>query len=241
MRSTKNADVSNRIDKLDWTAIRDDMLARGYAMTSPILSAAQCKDVAQMFNDDQLFRSVTNMAHKRFGSGTYKYFKYPLPDLIVEMRETLYEHVAPIANLFNEQLRVDERYPAQHADLIKMCNRQKQMRPTPLVLHYEGGDFNCLHQDVYGNLTFPLQVTVFLSEPGTDYTGGEFLLYEQMPRAQARVHVIKPERGQMILFTTRYRPECGARGFRRVNVKHGVATVESGKRDTLGIIFHDAQ
>ncbi len=233
--------VSARVAKLDWDGIGTSLWSSGFAMSERLLSEKECSALAAMFQEEPLFRSVTDMGRKRFGSGVYKYFKYPLPEIVADLRTSIYQYLAPIANEFNAALKVQETYPPTHADLLKLCNDVGQSRPTPLLLHYEAGDFNCLHQDIYGSLAFPLQVTLFLSELETDYIGGEFLIQEQLPRAQSRVHALKPRRGQMIVFATRHRPEKSVRGFRKVNVKHGVATVESGKRDTLGIIFHDAK
>jgi len=241
MPKTANQSIADRVHDLDWDAITDSLFSHGFALTAPVLSGAQCRNIAKMFNNDDLFRKTVNMAQHRFGSGVYKYFKYPLPENISELRTAAYEYLAPIANAFNEALNRPERFPSKHEQFLKLCHKAGQTRPTPLVLHYEEGDFNCLHQDLYGELAFPLQITAFLSERETNYTGGEFLLQEQMPRAQSRVHVLKPEQGQLVIFATTYRAERTTRAFRKVNMKHGVATVESGKRDTLGIIFHDAK
>jgi hypothetical protein len=241
MPKSANQSIAQRVHDLDWDALTDSLFTHGFAMTEPVLSPLQCRNIAAMFNQDERFRKIVNMAQHRFGSGIYKYFKYPLPEHVTELRTATYEYLAPIANAFNEALDRPEHYPSSHEQFLKVCHKAGQTRPTPLVLHYEEGDFNCLHQDLYGELAFPLQITAFLSERETDYTGGEFVLQEQMPRAQSRVHVIKPEQGQLVIFATTYRPERTARGFRKVNMKHGVATVRTGKRDTLGIIFHDAK
>jgi hypothetical protein len=180
------------------------------------------------------------MARYRFGSGEYKYFAHPLPRIVSDLREHAYFPLASIANEWNEALGGEVRFPAHHPELVKLCAAHGQMKPTPLLLHYEAGDYNCLHQDLYGEVAFPLQLTCFLSRKDNDYTGGEFVLVEQQPRAQSKAEVIAPQQGQMLIFTTRYRPVKGTRGFYRVNVRHGVSRVRSGVRFTLGVIFHDA-
>jgi hypothetical protein len=242
MTVSKSIDTNfdRRFCQLDWALIAENMCSSGFALTPVILSESECRTMASMFDDDKLFRKVIDMAKHSYGSGVYKYFKYPLPEPILDLRRTIYQYLAPIANSFSEALKLPDRYPSQHVELIEHCHRLGQLRPTPLLLHYEKGDFNRLHQDVYGEFAFPLQLTAFLSRPGADFRGGEFLIQEQTPRMQSRVHVLKPEQGQMIIFTTRFRPEKTRRGFRKVNVRHGVGTVESGRRYTLGIPFHDA-
>ncbi len=193
-----------------------------------------------MYPDENRFRSHIIMARYRFGSGDYKYFNYPLPEIVHELRHEFYSQLAPVANDWNEKLGIEQRFPAQHDALLKLCHQRGQKRPTPLLLHYETGDYNCLHQDLYGEIAFPLQLTCFLSGKN-DYTGGEFVLLEQQPRAQSKAEAIAPERGQVLVFTTRYRPKRGSRGYFRVNVRHGVSKVQSGVRYTLGIPFHDAE
>jgi hypothetical protein len=180
------------------------------------------------------------MERYRFGAGEYKYFSYPLPSLINDIRQTVYPHIAPIANKWMEVLHLDQRFPATHEALRKRCHDHKQVHPTVLILQYGKGGFNTLHQDLYGDIYFPMQLVLFLSEPGDDYTGGEFVLTEQIPRAQSKAIVLSPRRGDMLLFTTNFRPAKGSKGYYRVNMKHGVSPVHTGQRYTLGIIFHDA-
>jgi len=181
------------------------------------------------------------MARYRFGRGDYKYFNYPLPHTVQDLREHSYPYLAPLANEWNQTLGVRDRFPGKHADFLAICRRQGQSRATPLLLHYETGDFNCLHQDLYGAVTFPLQMTCFLNKPGLDYEGGEFVLVEQQPRAQSRPEVITPDRGQIVIFATRYRPAKGMRGYYRTNLRHGVSRIRRGTRFTLGVIYHDSE
>jgi hypothetical protein len=201
-----------------------------------VLTQQECATLAAMYPDDQLFRSHIVMSRYRFGKGDYKYFGYPLPPLIQELREQAYP---PLAGLANEWSGTS--FPPDLMTFLAQCKEHGQTKPTPLLLHYEAGDYNCLHQDLYGELTFPFQMACFLNRPGVDYTGGEFVMVEQQPRAQSRAHVIAPEQGQMVIFTNRYRPVKGTRGYYRVNMRHGVSQVRTGTRYTLGIIFHDAQ
>jgi len=194
-----------------------------------------------MYGCAERFRSHIIMARYRFGRGDYKYFNYPLPETIQQLREATYPHLASVANEWNEALGLPERFPDQHPAFLAQCKKKHQTRPTPLLLHYEAGDFNCLHQDIYGAIAFPLQMTCFLSEPGADYEGGEFVLVEQQPRAQSKPEVIVPSQGECVIFTTRYRPVKGSRGYYRTNIRHGVSRVRRGTRYTLGVIFHDAE
>lgn len=233
--------IANRIDQLDWTAISQSLWQHGFALTPPVLSADECRELVEMFPSEKLFRSHIVMARYRFGRGEYKYFSYPLPSIVQELRESVYPHVAPIANEWAEALGAKERFPINHEEFLRQCKKAGQTRPTPLLLHYEAGDFNCLHQDLYGAIAFPLQATCFLSRPGEDFTGGQFVLVEQQPRAQSKPEVIVANQGQMVIFTTRYRPVKGSRGYYRTNLKHGVSEVRSGTRYTLGVIFHDAE
>jgi hypothetical protein len=181
------------------------------------------------------------MARYRFGLGDYKYFNYPLPEIVQELRECSYPHLAPVASEWNKTLGIAAAYPASLSAYLKECHKRGQSRPTPLLLHYEAGGYNCLHQDLYGEIAFPFQMTYFLSEPSKDFDGGEFVLVEQVPRAQSKAHVIAPRQGQALIFTTRYRPVKGSRGYYRANIKHGVSKIRSGRRYTLGVIFHDAE
>ncbi len=210
-------------------------------MLPDLLTAKECKELAALYAHDQHFRSHVHMARHGFGKGEYKYFKYPLPAPIRELRTALYPHVAPIANAWNERMKLDVRYPAKHAEYLKICHEAGQLRPTPLLLQYCEGDFNCLHQDLYGELAFPLQATVLLSEPGKDFTGGEFALTEQRQRMQSRVEVVPLRQGDAVVFAVHNRPVQGSKGTYRVNLRHGVSQLRSGQRHTLGIIFHDAK
>jgi hypothetical protein len=201
----------------------------------------ECRELIGLYGDDSRFRSHIDMARFRFGLGEYKYFANPLPAIVQELRSALYSHLAAIASRWMESLGSRERFSGQFQEFLKLCHRHGQKRPTPLLLRYTADGYNCLHQDIYGEVAFPLQVAFFLSRPGQDYTGGEFLLVEQRPRAQSRGEVIVPQQGEAVIFTTRYRPVRGARGYYRVNMRHGVSRIRSGERYTLGIIFHDAK
>ncbi len=206
-----------------------------------LLSEAECRDVAALYPHEKHFRSHIHMARHGFGKGEYRYFKYPLPDLIGDLRTALYARIAPLANAWNERMKIGTRYPQWHADYLKICHQAGQTRPTPLLLQYTAGDFNCLHQDLYGELAFPMQITVLLSAPNGDFTGGEFVLTEQRPRMQSRVEVVPLQQGDAVLFAVHDRPVQGTKGTYRVNLRHGVSRVRSGHRHTLGIIFHDAK
>ena len=233
--------MEERIGKYDWKAVTEEMNAHGCAVLPKVLTAGECKQLAALYAHDQNFRSHIHMARHGFGKGEYKYFKYPLPDPIGALRTALYARVAPIANAWNERMRLEVRYPPKHADYMKICHAAGQLRPTPLLLQYGEGDFNCLHQDLYGELAFPLQATVLLSEPERDFTGGEFALTEQRPRMQSRVEVVPLQQGDAVVFAVHYRPVQGSKGAYRVNLRHGVSRLRSGHRHTLGIIFHDAK
>jgi hypothetical protein len=234
-------DVVGRIASLDWKRISRDLDAHGSAILERVLSTDECQALAKLYPDDNLFRSRVLMARHGFGRGEYKYFKYPLPKIIAEFRNATYPHFAPIANHWNSALGIDIRYPEKHADFLKRCHDAGQQRPTPLLLQYSEGDYNCLHQDLYGEHVFPLQVTILLSEPGKDFTGGEFVLTEQRPRMQSRPEVVPLRQGDAVAFAVHHRPVQGTRGAYRVNLRHGVSCVRSGHRHTLGIIFHDAK
>jgi len=234
------SDVAARLAALDWDAIGRALDDVGHAVTPPILRAAECAPLIRMFADDRRFRSTVDMGRHRFGEGEYRYFAEPLPSLVAELRVRLFARLAPLANRWMEALGVDERYPTDLTRWLARCATEGQRRPTPLLLRYVAGGFNCLHQDLYGALAFPLQVTIALSRPGEDYEGGEFLLVEQRPRAQSRGEAIVLERGAAVIFPNRHRPVAGARGSYRVTVRHGVSRVRTGERLALGIIFHDA-
>jgi hypothetical protein len=217
-----------------------DLDARGNAVLEGLLSPDECEALAAMYTRGDLFRSRVVMARHGFGRGEYQYFKYPLPDVIAELRTTLYPYLAPIANRWNEAMGIEVRYPEEHADFIARCHRAGQTKPTPLLLQYQTDDYNCLHQDVHGEHVFPLQVATLLSEPARDFTGGEFVMTEQRPRMQSRVEVVPLGQGDAVVFTVRSRPVQGGRGMYRVNLRHGVSRIRSGHRHTVGIIFHDA-
>jgi hypothetical protein len=234
------ADLASRLDRVEWDAVAAALVARPFARLGRLLDARECRALAERYDDERRFRSRVEMARHRFGEGEYKYFASPLPPLVAELRQHAYRHLAPIADRFAETLGTDERYPERLETFLDRCRAAGQRRPTPLLLRYEAGGWNALHQDLYGAVAFPLQLAVFLSQPGRDYTGGTFLLVEQRPRAQSVGDALLPEQGEAIVFATRHRPVRGARGFYRANVRHGVSRVETGRRFTLGVIFHDA-
>jgi len=231
----------NAVEQLDWKRIDEALFADGYALQGNVLGADECADVAAMYERDELFRSRVHMEAHGFGRGQYRYFDYPLPPLIGALREGLYARLAPIANRWMERLRMRERFPATQQELFDLCAARGQTRPTALLLTYQPGDWNALHQDLYGEIAFPFQATFFLSRPGVDFTGGEFVLVEQRPRAQSRPEVIVPELGSMLIFANRYRPVAGKNGIYRTVMRHGVSRIRTGRRFALGIIFHDAK
>jgi hypothetical protein len=234
--------IAQRIQSLDWNAAAESLSDRGYAITAPILADAECNSLVALYHDASRFRSHVIMERYRFGIGDYKYFANPLPELVAELRTTAYPHLAEVANRWAEALGENApRYPREHAAFLKTCDKAEQTRPTPLMLHYEAGGYNCLHQDLYGDVSFPLQMVFLLGQHGRDWDGGEFILVEQQPRAQSKPQVVVANQGEAIIFTTRYRPVKGSRGYYRVNLRHGVSRVHRGTRFTLGIIFHDAK
>jgi hypothetical protein len=230
-----------RIKTLDWERVSQDLDAQGSAMIEQVLSPDQCRALAALYPKDDIFRSRVVMARHGFGRGEYKYFSYPLPDLIAALRTALYPHLVPIANRWNNAMGIDVRYPEKHADFIERCHRAGQVRPTPLLLQYGADDYNCLHQDLYGEHVFPLQVTILLSKPDEDFTGGEFVMTEQRPRMQSRPMVVALGQGDGVVFAVHHRPVQGTRGAYRVNLRHGVSRIRSGHRHAVGIIFHDAR
>ncbi|MGU7775752.1 2OG-Fe(II) oxygenase [Burkholderia sp. MR1-5-21] len=234
-------DIVPRIDALNWPAIAAELDLQGCAHVPELLPASACDALASLYPHDPLYRSRVVMARHGFGRGEYKYFAYPLPATIDTLRSTLYPHLAPIANRWNAALGIDVRYPADHADFLARCHAAGQSRPTPLILQYGPDDYNCLHQDLYGEHVFPLQVAILLSAPGRDFTGGEFVLTEQRPRMQSRAEVVPLTQGDAVIFAVHGRPVQGTRGVYRVNLRHGVSRIRSGQRHTVGIIFHDAQ
>jgi hypothetical protein len=229
------------VEAIAWPKAITELDAYGCATVGPLLTPQQCRAIATMYGSEPPFRSRVVMAKHGFGRGEYKYFAYPLPPLIEALRTALYPPLADIANRWNEEMRIDMRYPAQHAEFLARCHDAGQARPTPLLLQYAAGDYNCLHQDVYGEHVFPLQVAILLSEPGADFTGGEFVLTEQRPRMQSRAEVVPLRQGEAVMFPVRERPVHGTRGVYRVNMRHGVSRLRSGQRHTLGIVFHDAK
>jgi hypothetical protein len=236
-----SVDLASRVDALDWTQAAGELDAYGCATLKGLLSPDECRDVAALYPDDTHFRSRIVMGRHGFGRGEYKYFSYPLPDLIRRLRPALYVHLHGLANRWNEAMGIDIRYPADHEAFLKRCHDAGQTRPTPLLLQYEAGDYNCLHQDLYGEHVFPIQIAFLLSEPGRDFTGGEFVLTEQRPRMQSRAEVVPLAQGDAVAFAVYHRPVQGTRGTYRVNLRHGVSRIRSGQRHTLGVIFHDAK
>jgi uncharacterized protein len=235
------SDITARVDALDWNRASRDLDAQGCAVLSGLLSPEQCRALSALYPDDIRFRSRVVMGRHGFGRGEYKYFSYPLPDLIAELRPALYAQLYGVANLWNEAMGIEIRYPESHEAFLGRCHAASQTRPTPLLLQYGPDDYNCLHQDLYGEHVFPLQVAILLSEPGEDFTGGEFVLTEQRPRMQSRPEVVPLRQGDAVAFAVHHRPVQGTRGFYRVNLRHGVSRIRSGHRHTLGVIFHDAK
>jgi hypothetical protein len=227
--------------KVDWSSIHAELNQSGFSVLPKILSAADCRALTKLYDDDANFRSRVVMARHGYGKGEYKYFSYPLPPLVADLRTALYPPLAQIANGWNAALKKDARFPPTHAGFLKRCHDAGQLRPTPLLLRYSAGDYNCLHQDLYGEHVFPLQVAFLLSEPGRDFEGGEFVLAEQRPRMQSRVEVVPLRQGDGVVFAVNERPVQGAKGVYRVKMRHGVSRLRAGQRHTLGVIFHDAQ
>jgi uncharacterized protein len=232
---------ASRVARIDWGKAASELNEWGCTVLEKLLSREECGALASLYPDDRQFRSRIVMERHGFGKGEYKYFAYPLPRLIGELRNALYSRFVPIVNHWNERLRVGVRYPAKLEDFLQLCHAAGQLRPTPLLLKYESGDYNCLHQDLYGELAFPLQTAILLSRPGEDFTGGEFVLTEQRPRMQSRAEVVPLRQGDAVVFAVCHRPVKGTRDDYRVNLRHGVSRIRSGHRYTLGIIFHDAK
>jgi hypothetical protein len=232
--------AADRAARIDWGRAATSLDERGCATTVPLLTTEECRDLAALYDRDQAFRSRVVMQRHAFGRGEYKYLCYPLPNVVEALRQSIYPHLAPIANCWRERLGEGGRFPSALNAYLELCHQAGQQRPTPLILKYETGDYNCLHQDLYGNLVFPLQLTVLLSAPDDDFTGGEFLLVEQRPRAQSRGEVVPLRQGEAVIFPVHHRPVEGTRGPYRVTMRHGVSRIRSGQRFTLGIIFHDA-
>jgi hypothetical protein len=232
--------VSERVESLAWAELSRELDAQGAAPIGGLLTRAECEALAALYEHEPLFRSRVVMSRHGYGRGEYQYFAYPLPELIAGLRASLYPQLVPIANRWHAAMGLPVRYPAEHASFLARCHAAGQRRPTPLLLQYGEGDYNCLHQDLYGEHLFPLQVAVLLSEPERDFTGGEFVMTEQRPRMQSRAMVLPLRQGDALVFAVQQRPAQGTRGVHRVNLRHGVSRVRSGRRHTLGIIFHDA-
>ena len=232
--------AAERVDGLDWQRIARDLDQEGNAVMEQLFSPTECLAIAGLYPNDNVFRSRVVMERHGFGRGEYKYFSYPLPDLLYALRTAVYPHLVPVANRWNEAMGIDVRYPEKHADFVARCHDAGQIRPTPLLLQYAAGDYNCLHQDLYGEHVFPLQLAILLSDPGSDFTGGEFVMTEHRPRMQSRPMVVPLRQGDGVIFAVHNRPVQGTRSTYRFNLRHGVSRIRSGRRHTVGIIFHDA-
>ncbi|MGV3613444.1 MAG: 2OG-Fe(II) oxygenase [Fluviicola sp.] len=232
--------IQAQLASQNWESITESMHENGFTILSKVLSNEHCESLKSGYDKELLYRKTVIMERHRFGLGEYKYFNYPLPDLIQEIRTSIYPKLAPIANSWMNALHIPTRFPATHAELLQQCRENNQLKATVLMLKYGKGGFNTLHQDLYGAVYFPIQIVLFLNEPDEDFTGGEFVLTQQTPRAQSKAIVLKPKKGDLLIFTTNFRPVKGAKGYYRVTMKHGVSEVHSGERHTLGIIFHDA-
>jgi len=233
-------EILSKVEAMDWAKISNELHEKGYAIAPQLITENQCQSLIENYNNPTAYRKTVVMERYRFGLGEYKYFNYPLPDLIQSIRESVYPKLAPIANLWMKVLNLDLRFPDSFQELQSLCHANQQLKPTVLILKYGKSGHNTLHQDLYGEIFFPLQVVLFLNEPEQDYQGGEFVLVEQVPRAQSKAIVLKPRKGDMLIFTTNFRPVKGTKGYYRVNMKHGVSQIHEGERHTLGIIFHDA-
>jgi uncharacterized protein len=237
----ESASIDSRVRGLDWERLAEDLDSSGNAVIEGLLTTAECQDLAALYAEGAPFRSRVIMGRHGFGRGEYKYFAYPLPAAVAALRTAIYPHLVPIANGWNQRMGINVTFPSDHTEFLTRCHEAGQERPTPLLLQYQAGDFNCLHQDLYGEHVFPLQVAVLLSQPEKDFAGGEFVLTEQRPRMQSRPEVVPLARGDAVIFAVHHRPVQGARGVYRVNMRHGVSRLRSGQRHTLGIIFHDAK
>jgi uncharacterized protein len=238
---TRRNEIADRVGSLDWPRIIESLDSSGCAIAPGMLEPKECRHLADCYDQDEPFRSRIIMARHGFGSGEYKYWAYPLPETVIALRSTFYPRLRQVANRWNTMMGLGTNYPSEHSEYLERCHQAGQTKPTPILLQYGEGDFNCLHQDVYGELVFPLQITFLLSVPGEDFTGGEFVLTEQRPRMQSRAEVISLNQGDGVIFAVHHRPVQGTRGAYRVNLRHGVSRIRSGHRHTLGIIFHDAK
>lgn len=234
-------EIIDKIHQIDWQKIANDLNQRGYTQLPDFLNESCCQQLIEAYDNPGSYRKTVVMERYRFGLGEYKYYDYPLPDLVQTLREHIYPYLAPVTNQWMNQLNIEKVYPSTLQGLQAECRTNLQLKPTPLILKYGEGGFNTLHQDLYGDVYFPLQAAIFLNEPEVDYSGGEFVLSQQIPRAQSKAMVLKPSRGSMVIFTTNFRPMKGTKGYFRANMRHGVSEVITGTRHTLGIIFHDAQ
>jgi hypothetical protein len=232
--------ISANLDTVDWQNVSENMNETGYALLQKIVPPEACNQLIDQYHSPQFYRKTIVMERYRFGLGEYKYFQYPLPDLIQHIRQAIYPKLAPIANTWMKVLNIPTKFPETFTGLQQLCRENNQVKPTVLILKYGKGGHNTLHQDLYGEIFFPMQLVIFLNEPEADYTGGEFVLVQQTPRAQSKAIVLKPKKGDILLFTTNFRPVKGSKGYYRVNMKHGVSEIHEGSRYTLGIIFHDA-
>ncbi|WP_437397906.1 2OG-Fe(II) oxygenase [Flagellimonas lutimaris] len=233
-------ELIQKIEQTDWQKIAESMHQNGYATIPRLLSDEQCENLKAQYSDEDPYRKTVVMERYRFGLGEYKYFDYPLPEIIQTIRSSIYPHLAPIANIWFKALNINVRFPLEHAELLRQCHGNGQKKATVLILKYGKGGFNTLHQDLYGDIYFPIQIVLLLDEPDRDFTGGESVFTQQVPRAQSKAIVIKPKKGDVLIFTTNFKPEKGKKGYYRVNMKHGVSEVKKGERHALGIIFHDA-
>jgi uncharacterized protein len=239
--STGSDAIHGRVEELDWERLASVLDSHGSAVVQKLLAPEECTSLATLYGEEGRFRSRVVMSRHGFGRGEYRYFSYPLPQTVEALRTAFYPRLAPIANDWNERLQIAVRYPARHAAFLERCSQAGQTQPTPLLLQYVAEDYNCLHQDLYGEHVFPLQVAILLSEPGKDFTGGEFVITEQRPRMQSRAEVVPLRQGDAVIFAVNHRPVQGTRGVYRVHLRHGVSRVRSGRRHTLGVIFHDAR
>jgi hypothetical protein len=239
--NTSAEEVGSRVASIDWEVAARNLDSLGYTVIEKMISPNDCDSLAKLYSHDELFRSHVHMKRHGFGQGEYKYFAYPLPPVVSALRQSIYPHLVPVANDWNERMKIDVRYPAAHDTFVARCHDAGQTRPTPLLLNYHQNDFNCLHQDVYGEHVFPLQVVILLSQPDDNFTGGEFILTEQRPRMQSRAEVVPLKKGSAAIFAVHHRPVQGTRGNYRVNMRHGVSRIRSGTRHTAGVIFHDAK
>ena len=228
------------MNQTDWSKLQESLDTVGIARVSNVLSAESCQAIIDLYKREELFRSTIQMQRYRFGLGEYKYFAYPLPPLIQSLREEFYKPLVSVANNWMTRLGIKMTYPEALPEFLSVCHLQNQQRPTPLILRYEAGGYNTLHQDIYGDVYFPFQVVFMLTQKGKDYEGGELVFVEQLPRAQSRAEVVNPDQGDAVIFTTNFRPVQGSKGYYRARMKHGVSPVKSGKRYTMGLIFHDA-